>query len=244
MQRMRRTPDCQRASRGILRNSLLTALFVITSVVSPAAGYAMEIYQGMTLNTSVVTAVQLDAPSVCYCRMYCMAQLNCTSVTVKAVNSTYTSPVDCFFSGHIFPMTSLEPQNTSFTFAKLGCVAPFTLIDDVGCLNLVWGLVTFAEAQNACAAMNAFLYDSPSQQNFDSFRNYLVRTKLVGDFWLGFKNRKWIRSGRVPNAGEWSLGEPNEDPSVCGRVNQQEDFKLRDKDCTYKFSFICQNAWV
>ncbi|XP_066977857.1 uncharacterized protein [Macrobrachium rosenbergii] len=207
---MQQTPGCHRPSGGVLGSILLMVLVATASVVNPTAGSPMDVYPYKTLGKGTVTDVKLNAQSMCYCRTYCMIQVNCTTVTMNSSHS--------------------------------GCVVPFTLVDDVGCLNFVQELKTFSDAQGACKSMNAQLYDAPSQEKLDLLRKYLRENKLGSDLWVGVKAGKWTRSNRDLNASEWGLGEPNDGPTACARMNEFADYNLKDRDCSVKYYYICQIA--
>ncbi|XP_064108277.1 uncharacterized protein LOC135216739 [Macrobrachium nipponense] len=232
-------PGCTSPSRGILGSILLVTLAVTASLVSPTVGSFVYVHLYKTLSQVDVTEVKLDAPSICYCRMYCMVLPNCTAVTA---NSTQSGPIDCFFSGHQPLKSGLEPQGSSFTFTKTDCITPFTAVDEVGCLNFVQETKTFTDAQNACKSMDAELYDAPSPEKFGLLRQYLLGKKLGSNLWVGVKDREWKRSNRpVNNESEWALGDPNEDPSFCARMGGS-DYKLMDRDCQFQYYYICQSA--
>ncbi|XP_068204378.1 uncharacterized protein [Palaemon carinicauda] len=117
MQSLQRTPSHHRPPLEVLGSRIFTFYAVSACLIGETAGIRMDIYPYMALKDTFFTLLMPDAPSTCYCRIYCMTQVNCTSVTTYSAGP---GSLDCFFSRFEFQDNNLEPNISSYTFAKQG----------------------------------------------------------------------------------------------------------------------------
>ncbi|XP_072226606.1 ladderlectin-like [Leuresthes tenuis] len=115
------------------------------------------------------------------------------------------------------------------------------------CYKYIATKMTWIDAELYCVSQGANLVSIHSQEE-ENFVKFLIRNfdLAEGVNWIGLtdaqKNGAWLWSdGSKVDFRFWNRGEPNNagGSEECVHTNWGTDKKWNDKDCSFKYSFVC-----
>jgi len=120
------------------------------------------------------------------------------------------------------------------------------------CYKYIATQMTWIDAELHCVSEGGNLVSIHSQEE-ENFVKHLIRNfdPAEGVNWIGLtdaqRNDAWLWSdGSEVNFSSWNPGEPNNSggSEECVHTNWGTDKKWNDKECSFKYSFVCATRTI